>query len=211
MTVLANSLDSGMLNGSRTVVSTLLPTLTNQPVREVNMANDLYPAEEWRQIPDFPAYSVSSLGRIRRDLGVRTSKAGKILRGHIRRTYQGVNLSHNGKASVQSIHRLVALVFIGPPPTPQHQVAHGDGDRTNNSLRNLRWATAVENAADRAMHGNQYEGTRHHSSKITPDTVREIRRLRMDGVPRPVLARRHGLSTSIISRITMRKCWKSVT
>jgi hypothetical protein len=35
----------------------------------------------------------------------------------------------------------VAEAFIGPQPSPRHQVAHYDGVRDNNHYSNLRWAT----------------------------------------------------------------------
>lgn len=53
------------------------------------------------------------------------------------------------------VHVLVAHAFLGPPPTPQHEVAHLNGDRGNPALYNLAWKTRTENAADRAMHGTQ--------------------------------------------------------
>ncbi|AXV72811.1 hypothetical protein CJO75_01120 [Ralstonia solanacearum] len=51
------------------------------------------------------------------------------------------------------IHRLVALTFLGPPPSRQHEVAHNDGNRANNIVTNLRWATHAENVADTFRHG----------------------------------------------------------
>ncbi len=48
------------------------------------------------------------------------------------------------------IHRLVAAAFLGEPPSLLHtQVNHKDGDRGNNALSNLEYATPEANAADR--------------------------------------------------------------
>ena len=46
----------------------------------------------------------------------------------------------------ERIHRIVAIVFIGEPPTPQHVVDHIDTNRRNNRPENLRWVTKLENA-----------------------------------------------------------------
>ncbi|MGL5880995.1 MAG: HNH endonuclease signature motif containing protein [Xenococcaceae cyanobacterium] len=51
------------------------------------------------------------------------------------------------------VHRLMALTFLGSPPTPFHQVRHLNGDPTCNKIENLAWGTAKENAADRVRHG----------------------------------------------------------
>lgn len=45
-----------------------------------------------------------------------------------------------------SAHRLVALTFIGPPPTKYHtDCHHKDHDRRNNHHSNLEWTTHSEN------------------------------------------------------------------
>jgi hypothetical protein len=43
------------------------------------------------------------------------------------------------------VHRIVAVAFLGPPPSKQHVVDHIDRDRTNNCIENLRWITNLDN------------------------------------------------------------------
>ena len=64
-----------------------------------------------------------------------------------------VNKSHgyyqvklNGKPHY--LHRLLAEAFI-PNPENKPEVDHIDGDRKNNALSNLRWATHAENGRNR--------------------------------------------------------------
>jgi len=49
----------------------------------------------------------------------------------------------NGATRQGFVHRLVALAWIGPAPSPAHRVFHIDGNRSNNAVSNLRWAAGV--------------------------------------------------------------------
>jgi len=42
-------------------------------------------------------------------------------------------------------HTLVALKYIGPPPTPKHEINHKDHNRMNNYYKNLEWVTHSQN------------------------------------------------------------------
>jgi DNA-binding XRE family transcriptional regulator len=42
-------------------------------------------------------------------------------------------------------HTLVALKYIGPPPTPKHEINHKDSNRMNNYYLNLEWVTHSQN------------------------------------------------------------------
>jgi hypothetical protein len=42
------------------------------------------------------------------------------------------------------VHRLVALAFVGPPPSPSHTVDHINRNPDDNRVANLRWATKSE-------------------------------------------------------------------
>lgn len=46
----------------------------------------------------------------------------------------------------ERVHRVVAVAFLGEPPTKQHIVDHIDTNRQNNRPENLRWLTKLENA-----------------------------------------------------------------
>jgi hypothetical protein len=44
-----------------------------------------------------------------------------------------------------TVHRLVAIAFLGPPPSKQYVVDHIDRDKTNNRIENLRWISNLDN------------------------------------------------------------------
>lgn len=59
--------------------------------------------------------------------------------------YVKVNLTHNGKNINLLCHRIVALTFLDNTEN-KSTVNHIDGNKLNNSLNNLEWATILENA-----------------------------------------------------------------
>lgn len=113
--------------------------------------------EIWKKIPNYPKYSISTEGKIR-------SSSGKILKASFGGRYHVVTLYRNGKAWTAKVHRLVLTAFIGHPPTSKHECAHWDGDRINNRLSNLRWATRLENEQDKDRHGRRPRGKSHRQS-----------------------------------------------
>lgn len=94
----------------------------------------------WKKSPIFPdEYLVSELGEVKslrskKDLKPNEDKCG----------YLYYVLSVNGKRKTVKAHRLVALAFI-PNPENKPSIDHIDGDRKNNSVKNLRWVTNKEN------------------------------------------------------------------
>ena len=102
---------------------------------------DDLPDEIWRPIPDYEGYHESSYGR------AKSFKNGtvKILKPHLSKNgYLRVTLFKGGKHKHFSVARLVATLFI-PNPEGKQQVNHRDGNKFNNHVSNLEWATALEN------------------------------------------------------------------
>lgn len=82
-----------------------------------------------------------------------------------------------GGANGIEAHRRVCKRVHGEPPSSRHQAAHSCGNGLCVNPKHLRWATAIENAADRLIHGTHSRGEKSSSSKLTADQVREIRSL----------------------------------
>lgn len=94
---------------------------------------------EWRKIKDFPNYSVSNYGEVRNDV------TGKILKPWvIKAGYKCVGLREKGITYKKYIHRLVAVAFIANKENKE-TVNHKDGNKQNNAVDNLEWATYSEN------------------------------------------------------------------
>lgn len=138
--------------------------------------------EEWRDIPSAPGYQASSLGRIRSvDRVVTRVQGGKpvpqphkgrvLLAQRLPKGYLTIAVARRWRY----VHRLVCEAFHGAPPSPAHEVAHGNGVPDDNRAANLRWATRSQNHRDKAEHGTLLRGERHPFAKLTVSDVIAIR------------------------------------
>ena len=176
------------------------------------------PNEEWRPVNGWPGYEVSNLGRVRSwkqrakgrvwipDYG----HEPRILKADIRNGYPSVLLcDKRAGRKWQSIHRLVLSTFIGPAPDG-FQSAHGNGDKGDNRLSNLRWASPIENNADKILHGTHQSGEGIGSSKLTEAQIREIRSKRAGGEKVIDLAYEYKMCRNSITNITHRRTWRNI-
>lgn len=77
-----------------------------------------------------------------------------------------------------AVHQLVAEAFLSPRPSPQHEIRHLNGNRTDNRVDNLAWGTAKENAADRERHGRTARGASHGMTRLHCRCGRDYERFR---------------------------------
>lgn len=158
---------SNVLNGRRKRAGTY--TFRWGPAREP----DALLGEVWQDArmnhggPSLRSLLVSSHGRVR-NRGI-ISCGSQNAQG-----YRTVRVTYDGCRHHLLVHRLVAVAFLGPPPSPQHQdVNHRDRNRSNNRIENVEYVTRAQNVQ--------------HSYDTNPNRVSNARAL-----SKPVLARRVG-------------------
>lgn len=167
--------------------------------------------EIWKTIPRWPSYEASDMGRIKR------IDSGLVLKPipHKRYKYFRVGMYNQGVMTMVEVHRLVLLSFKGNPPSPKHKGAHWDGNKQNNLLGNLRWATHQENMDDNARLGistaaiNQVRGEKVNTAVMTEPKVIELRE-RAKKEQLPALALEYGIGYATAWNIIKRNSWSHI-
>lgn len=190
--------------------------------------------EEWRPVVDWEDwYSVSNLGRVRRNRAGRRTYAGRLLKSWVTdKGYVSVGLTKGSHDSLRFrfVHQLVARAFIGPPPEGVG-VNHINGIKTDNRPENLEWTTPLANSAHAVATGLITKGSRpqrhpsgddHHArkhperlargerggnAKLTEDAVRDIL---ASTASLSVLAKKYGVGKTLVSMVRRRQIWKHV-
>ena len=166
---------------------------------------------EWKPVPGYPNYEVSDQGEVRRARAFRHYPKGMLIKPKSdAKGYQQIALSHEGRYGYFCVHRIVALAFLGEPPSARHQVAHNDGNPRNNHLSNLRWATPSENSMDRRLHGTvpDRKGERHPMVKLNDQLVLELRKQRRDGMTYPDMAKRYRIPKLTLYDAVVGTTWR---
>lgn len=160
--------------------------------------------EVWTVIESYPHYQISTLGRV---LG----KNGKPLRpAPNSKGYLSVCLYGPEKRTSLLVHRLVLEAFVGPCPDGMESL-HGDGNKLNNRLDNLRWGTSAANHADKFRHGtdNRSKVSRgeFHGTKLVERDVIEIRQAVAAGQSYSSLSKRYGVGGGTIREAATGISW----
>ncbi len=168
---------------------------------------DLVCNGSWRVVSEFPKYSVSSFGN------VKNSETQVFLRPVINpKGYPVVCLYNKGVRKYFRVHQLVLAAFRGPMPKGKES-AHLDGDKLNNNIHNLCYATSLENARHQKLHDKSARGERHWMSKLNEIQIREILNVFDSKNPNftaASLAKKYGVHRDSIHNIVNKKTWKHI-
>lgn len=144
--------------------------------------------EQWKAIEGYEGiFEVSDFGQVR---GLcRLSANGRQLKakmmsvsrkGKKENEYMQVGLMKEKKQRTHNVHRLVAIAFI-PNPEKKLEVNHLDGDKTNNHVSNLSWATRKEQMEHASKTGLILIGGMSKNSKLTDEETEYIREVYVAG------------------------------
>ena len=167
--------------------------------------------EIWKDIEGYEGlYQISNLGRVRSL--ARATTSGKVLKQMKKHGYMNVCFSKNNVDKYFRVHRLVALAFI-PNPENKPTVNHIDGNKANNNVSNLEWATHSENEThsyrslgkkpNRPWAGKP----RKFARAFTDQQVRDIRK---DKRPSREIGKEYGVSKTTILNIKAKKIYKEI-
>lgn len=160
--------------------------------------------EEWKVIPFANKYSVSNIGRVKRN------DSGIVRKPDIDKDgYHKYQLKDNsGRRRKFFSHRLVALIFIGETPGLD-QVNHKNGVKDDNRVENLEWTTSSGNrqhAFDSGIQKPVY-GEAHGNAVLTSELAREIGRLYSEGKTNGQIAKTLRVTRGQVGDVTTGRCW----
>lgn len=108
--------------------------------------------EEWKEVPGYPGFKASSLGRV---LG----KTGREVGSHTG-AYVTIGLYHNGSSTTVNRSRMVCLAFHGIPPFEGAEADHINRDKYDDRPENLRWADHTLQNMNKGLQRNSTTGIR---------------------------------------------------
>lgn len=155
--------------------------------------------KKWKYIVGFEGhYKISNHGDVLSTKRVRN----KVLKNRINSYgYHHVYLSKDGKQFERLVHRLVMQHFSND--TPKETVNHIDGNKTNNHIDNLEWATRSEQMIHAYKH-NLKKPSLHAVRVLTDEEAKEIRSLYVPHCKQYgmiALAKKYNVSNSTIDKL----------
>ena len=186
-----------------------MKTYWNEQWKEIEIADDA------ETKPRRKKYAISNYGRVvsyTNDI-----ESGKLLKCGLVQGYVVLSVGHKIKIS-RCVHKLVAHYFLPEPKADQTCVIHFDFDKSNNSVKNLQWATREEmfqhqNHNPRVQQARKNHPRRSKGPKLTAIQVKRLKKTIHNPNRKRTLkqvAQRYGISEMQLYRIKSGKDWGHV-
>lgn len=150
-------------------------TETNEGAKVDKMYFFSYNQGPIRQVQGWPNYWITEDGEIASvNKGKwRWKKPVKNKNGYLYVTFWD---RKNDRIETHLIHRLVAKHFLNHADESL-DVAHLDGNKTNNTYKNLKWCTRKENESHKVIHGTKAKGVTNGQAKLCDRSIEAIKKL----------------------------------
>jgi len=150
-------------------------------------------------ISGYEEYSVTEAGVV---VNTRTNK---ILKPDLNSAgYQRVTMSANGKIKRMTVHRIVALTYLGDSDLV---VNHKDGNKLNNHYSNLEWVSQSENR----KHAFRHKLVRRPNSKLSDKMVHIICASIQEGVKAKQICSWYNIPRHVYSDIRSRRYYTGIS
>lgn len=154
--------------------------------------------EIWKQIPMFPTYAASNLGRIK---NIKKDKIMAQKENDVTRDYQRVSISYKNKPYTKKVARLIWAAFN--QCECKQTINHIDGNPKNNQINNLECISMKENC----MKKNIYR-QRENKFGLTDDTRKQIMEEYHQGTTPYKLSIKYNLPSNYLYMTFKRGSWE---
>lgn len=154
--------------------------------------------EIWKQIPSFPTYAASNLGRIK---NIKKDRVMAQKEADVTREYQRVCISYKNKPYTKKVARLVWEAFNGCECA--QTINHIDGNPLNNNIENLECISIKENCEKK----NIYRKTINKYG-LTDEIRKEIMEQYLQGISPYSLSIKYNLPSNYLYTTFKRGSWK---
>lgn len=166
----------------------------------------------WKQLRK--KYALSSNGRVA-SYTEDILQDGKLLNGSLTTGYKTLNLHRPGNNGTLYIHREIAKLFLTKKSPKNKYVIHVNHEKTDNSIRNLRWANLEEmiehqQNSPAKMAYKQVQANRTTGLKLNAIQVKSIKKVlgsKSRNLTIKQLADKYGVSEMTLYRIKSGENW----
>jgi hypothetical protein len=169
----------------------------------------------WKQLRK--KYALSSNGRVA-SYSEDILEDGKLLNGSLTTGYKTLNLHRPGNNGTLYIHREIAKLFLKKGSTKTRYVIHVNHQKTDNSVKNLKWATLEEMIAHQQnspakIAYKKVQATRTVGLKLNANQVKGIKKVlgsKNRNITIRQLADKYGVSEMTLYRIKSGENWARI-